>query len=181
VARIIHKREVRFGFCAAALTLSALHLASAEPRLKAPAPPLAITATDGRAFDLDSMRGKVVLVLFWATWCGPCLAEMPAVEKYYRRHKAEGFDVIALSTDRPENRDKVAKELSRLPFPGALLSDATRNGFGKPEAVPVSYVVDANGTVRDTFIAIDERLLNKAVSPLLKQKSVTPDPAGKQE
>jgi peroxiredoxin len=137
--------------------------------LRDPAPPLAVTASDGHAFDLSAMRGKVVLVLFWATWCGPCLAEMPAVEAYYRKHSAEGFDVIALSIDRPAKREKVLKVLARLPFPGALLSDAANNGFGKPDGVPLSFVIDAQGVVRDRFIAIDEPLLEQVVSPLLKE------------
>ncbi len=92
-----------------ALSAGALLLSSvlfpvlAEPRLQGRAPALTVTIADGRDFDLDAMRGKVVLVTFWATWCGPCLEEMPALEKYYREHKARGFEVIALSVDKPMN------------------------------------------------------------------------------
>ena len=50
-----------------------------------------------------------------------------------------------------------------------MVSEASRNGFGMPEAVPVSYVVDAHGTIRDKFIAIDEGLLNEVITPLLKE------------
>ena len=57
----------------------------------------------------------------------------------------------------------------KLPFKAALLSEATRNGFGTPDAVPVSYVIDANGIVRDTFIAVDDELLNEVILPLLKE------------
>ena len=149
----------------------------AEPRLQERAPALTVTTSDGRSFDLDAMRGKVVLVAFWATWCGPCLEEMPAVEKYYREHKADGFEVIALSIDKPGNRAKVLKVLAKLSFPGAMLSEASRNGFGTPEAVPVSYVVDAQGLVRDKFIAIDEDLLDEVITPLLKESSAAPIPA----
>ena len=81
---------------AALLLICVLCPVWAEPRLKERAPPLTITASGGRDFDLDAMRGKVVLVVFWATWCGPCLEKMPALEKYYREHKADGFEVIAL-------------------------------------------------------------------------------------
>ena len=123
------------------------------------------------------MRGKVVLVTFWATWCGPCLEEMPALEKYYLEHKTDGFEVIALSVDRPGNRAKAFRVLAKLSFPGAMVSDASRNGFGTPEAVPVSYLVDAQGVVRDKFIAIDEGLLDEAVTPLLKKSSAGAIPA----
>ena len=130
-----------------------------EPRLQEHAPALTVTIPGGHEFDLDAMRGKAVLVAFWATWCGPCLEEMPALEKYYREHKADGFEVIALSVDKPANRAKAFKVLAKLSFPGAMVSDASRNGFGTPKAVPVSYVVDAQGIVRDKFIALDEAFL----------------------
>jgi cytochrome c biogenesis protein CcmG, thiol:disulfide interchange protein DsbE len=160
---------------AAILTLaSALQPAFPEPALKEPAPPLSIVTAGGREFDLAAMRGKVVLVDFWATWCAPCLAEFPVIEKFYRKHKAEGFEVIALSIDKPRDRQKTLRLIATLPFDAALLSDARRNGFGVPDAVPVSYVIDAEGIVRDTFIAIDDELLDEVVLPLLKKTAVKP-------
>ena len=167
-----------FALSAAALLLStALGAVRTEPRLQERAPALTITAVDGREFDLDAMRGKVVLVAFWATWCAPCIEEMPTLEKYYREHKKDGFEVFALSIDKPGNRAKALKVLAMLSFPGAMLSEATRNGFGKPKAVPVSYVVDAQGLVRDKFIAVDQGLLDEVITPLLKGDFVAPIPA----
>ena len=180
MGRITKHRPTRFALSAAALLLfTVLRPVLAEPRLQERAPSLTITASNGRNFDLDALRGKVVLVAFWATWCGPCLEEMPALEKYYRYHKTDGFEVIALSTDKPGNWAEVLKVLAKLSLPGAMVSEASRNGFGKPEAVPVSYVVDAQGIVRDKFIAIDEELLDEVISPLLKEISVTPISAEK--
>jgi peroxiredoxin len=178
MSHISRDRAARSALSAALLLPILLCSVFAEPRLKEKAPPLTVTLSDGGDFDLDAMRGKVVLVAFWATWCGPCLEEMPALEKYYREHKADGFEVIALSVDKPGNRAKAFKVIAKLSFPGALLSDASRNGFGMPEAVPVSYLVDAQGVVRDKFIAIDEDLLDEVITPLLKKKSVAPIPTG---
>jgi thiol-disulfide isomerase/thioredoxin len=161
----------------ALILLSAVFPALADPRLQERAPALTVSISDGRDFDLDAMRGKVVLVAFWATWCGPCLEEMPALEKYYHEHKADGFEVIALSVDKPANRAKAFKLLAKLSFPGALLSDATSNGFGIPEAVPASYLVDAQSIVRAKFISVDESLLEEVVTPLLKGSSAGPIPA----
>ena len=83
--------------------------AFAEPGLKEPAPPLAIETVGSGGFDLGAMRGKVVLVDFWATWCAPCLAELPVIAKFYEEHRAEGFEVIALSVDRPRDKAQNAK------------------------------------------------------------------------
>jgi peroxiredoxin len=146
----------------------------AEPRLHQPAPPLTVTAADGRVIDLEAMRGKVVLIDFWATWCAPCLSELPALGVFYRKHQAEGFEVIALSVDRPRNRENMLKLLAKLPFPGALLSDATRNGFGSPESVPAIYLIDARGNLRETLPAADEELLDRSVLPLLKEIRASP-------
>jgi thiol-disulfide isomerase/thioredoxin len=162
---------------AALLLTSLLWPAVAEPRLQERAPALIVTIADGRDFDLATMRGKVVPVAFWATWCGPCLEEMPALEKYYREHKAEGFEVIALSVDKPGNRAKAFRVLAKFSFPGAMISDASSNGFGTPEAVPVSYLVDPQGIVRERFIALDGGLLDEVITPLLKKSSAAAIPA----
>jgi cytochrome c biogenesis protein CcmG, thiol:disulfide interchange protein DsbE len=156
---------------AAALLLLAAWLAPAlaEPAKMQPAPQLTIETLGAGKFDLAAMRGKVVLVDFWATWCAPCIQELPAIASFYEKHHAEGFEVIALSVDKPFAKVKMARVIGNMPFPAALLSEATRNGFGKPEAVPVSYLIDANGVVRDTFISIDGELLNKVALPLIKE------------
>jgi cytochrome c biogenesis protein CcmG, thiol:disulfide interchange protein DsbE len=143
--------------------------AQAEAQLKEPAPPLAIETLGADKFDLAAMRGKVVLVDFWASWCAPCLAEFPAVAKFYKKHRDEGFEVIALSVDRPSARSKMVRIAETLPFPAALLSEATANGFGKPKAVPVSYIIDAKGVVREMFISIDDELLNGIAVPLIQE------------
>jgi cytochrome c biogenesis protein CcmG, thiol:disulfide interchange protein DsbE len=167
----IATQAARFALAASALFILALaaRSVSASPRLREPAPPLIVETAQGEIFDLAAMRGKVVLVNFWATWCAPCLRELPAIGDFHQKHRAEGFEVIALSIDEPRNRRKMMTLLSKLPFPGALFSDATESGFEKPAAVPVSYLVDASGVIRDTFLNVDEDLLNETVPPLLKQ------------
>ena len=166
-----HTQKARPAIKAAALLSLAIWLlpAWAEPSLKLPAPPLTIETADGLEFDLAALRGKVVLVNFWATWCAPCIEELPALGKFYRDHKADGFEVIALSIDRPRDREKMRRLIKTLPFSAALLSDASSNGFGTPDAVPESWLIDRRGLVRDHFVSLDEELLDEAVLPVLRE------------
>jgi cytochrome c biogenesis protein CcmG, thiol:disulfide interchange protein DsbE len=131
------------------------------------APPIALATLDGRAFDLKEMRGKVVLVNFWATWCVPCRKDMPVLAEFYRRHADGTLAVIAISVDRPTYREKVRRMASTFSYPAAMLSDVKTRDFDPPDGVPSTFVVDAAGVVRDRFIAIDEALLAKVVVPLL--------------
>src|SRR5271170_6577500 len=71
------------------------------------APPLHVPTLGGREFDLAALRGKVVIVSFWATWCPPCRAEMLILNAFYRRYHEQGLEVIGLSVDRPHDRSDV--------------------------------------------------------------------------
>jgi len=146
-------------------------LARGSPILDRSAPALIVTKLDGRIFDLSEMRGKVVLVNYWATWCGPCKKEMPLLSAFYRRHHGEGLEIIGISADRPQDFEKM-REMSRsLPYPTAVINQISNNGFGPPEGFPLTYVIDVNGVVRDKFIEVRDKLLTDAVLPLMPHSS----------
>jgi cytochrome c biogenesis protein CcmG, thiol:disulfide interchange protein DsbE len=132
-------------------------------------PPMVATGLDGQTYDLQALRGKVVLVNFWATWCVPCQKEMPLLDEFYRRHRDQGLALIGISVDRARDREKVRKMMRAYGYPAAMLTDVHANGFDPPDGVPMTYVLDTNGVVRDGFIAIDEALLAHVVTPLLPQ------------
>ncbi len=156
--------------CVIALGLAAPP-ADAAAQLGQPAPAFAAPELGGGEFDLAGQRGKVVIVNFWATWCGPCRQEMPALDAFYRRHHGEGLEMIGVSTDRPRDRDDVVKAMRAFSYPAAMLGDATVNGFGRPGAIPVTYVIAADGVVRAQFTpdatGVTEQALDQAVLPLL--------------
>jgi len=141
--------------------------APAEPNMGQPAPTLVITRLDGGRFDLSQLRGKVVLVNYWATWCIPCRKEMPRLATFYRQYHEQGLEIIGISVDRPGQRDKVVEIMSSLAYPAAMGSDVMDDGFGKPKGVPSTFVIDRGGVVRDKFIDVYDQLLMDVVVPLL--------------
>jgi peroxiredoxin len=136
-----------------------------------PAPALDTPELDGARFDLAALRGHVVIVNFWATWCVPCRAEIPALDAFYRRYHAQGLELIGISVDRPHDRGDVVKLMQTLAYPAAMLRDATTNGFGAPEVLPETFVIDQSGVVRAKFRPdqqlVTEPALAAAVLPLL--------------
>jgi cytochrome c biogenesis protein CcmG, thiol:disulfide interchange protein DsbE len=141
--------------------------ARAAPEMDQPAPPLIATALDGQTFDLAKLRGKVVLVNFWATWCAPCRREMPILDAFYRRYRGQGLDLIGISVDFARDSAKMRKAAAAVSYPTAMANDIPVNGFGPSDGVPVTYVIDAEGVVRDKFIATPNKLLHDIVVPLL--------------
>lgn len=138
------------------------------------APVLRLTGLDGGAIDLTALRGRVVLVNFWASWCPPCRAEMPAIDELYRRVHEQGLEVIGVSTDRLEAREQVAEAAAGIAYPLALLADGGESGFGRPGSLPVTYVIDGHGIIRarlDGSGEVDQRTLDAIVLPLLGSAS----------
>jgi cytochrome c biogenesis protein CcmG/thiol:disulfide interchange protein DsbE len=132
---------------AAAITLG-IARAEGSPRAGDPAPGLMGQTLDGQSFDLAALRGHVVVVNVWATWCPPCRAEMPMLNAFYVRHRAEGVVVIGLSADRPRDEADVRRAMQGLAYPAMIARRAAVNGLGPPTALPETIVVGADGVVR---------------------------------
>ena len=137
------------------------------PVMDQAAPPLVLTTLDGKSFDLAQLRGKVVLVNYWATWCAPCRVEIPVLGAFYRRYRDQGLEIVGISVDFRGDIKKVPRAAAGIAYPVALIGAITDNGFGPPEGVPLTSVVDAQGIVRDKLIAIPKKQLDDVVVPLL--------------
>jgi len=143
------------------------------PKVGRPAPPLSLHTLDGRTISTDSLRGQVVILTFWASWCEPCRAELPLLSTYAARHAGEGLTVLGFSLDEPDQLEAVRRTAQPLGFPNGLLGDPWVPGYGRIWKLPVSFTVDRQGRLADNSWN-DERpdwtaeRLERIVTPLLK-------------
>ncbi len=141
--------------------------ARTAPEIDDMAPALVVDALDGTTFDLAKLRGKVVLVIYWETWCAPCRKEMPKLDAFYKRYHAQGLEIIGISIDFERDFEKARKAARAVTYPTAVAKAITDDGFGIPKGVPITWIIDVDGKVRDRLIDVRDELLNGIVVPLL--------------
>lgn len=111
----------------------------------------------GHTVRLSDYRGKVVVINFWATWCAPCLAEMPELVKLQRDYKEKGIQVIgvAAATDRRSKALKIKRRLT-LNYPVVIGTKRLESAYGIDDVLPLTVVVDRNGIIREHILGILE-------------------------
>ena len=127
--------------------------AKAMTALKSKPLDLKFKAVDGSDVDLEKLRGKVVLIDFWATWCGPCMAEVPNVVKTYERLKEKGFEIIGISLDQEEGELKRVTKLKKMTWPQYFDGKGWQNVFAQKfgiDGIPAMWLVNKQGIVTDT-------------------------------
>lgn len=113
------------------------------------APQASFTTLEGKRIELSELKGRMVLVNFWATSCPGCIAEMPRLIDSYRQYQAKGFEIVAvaMSYDSPSHVVSYVKK-NGLPFPVALDSDGTlAKVFGDVQVTPTAFIIDPQGNV----------------------------------
>src|SRR5437867_2214758 len=129
------------------------------------------TALDGREMDLAKLTGKVVLVEFWSTTCGPCIAEIPAVKAVYEKLHDRGFEVVAISLDDKESALRQVVREKELPWPQHFDAKGWENQFAVRYgifSIPTMWLVDKRGNLRDTDARFD---LERRVTSLLGEQT----------
>jgi len=116
------------------------------------APDFTLERLDGGALSLSDLRGRVVLINFWATWCEPCKEEMPAMERLYQAHREAGFELVAISVGEEPEPVRAFRDQIGFTFPVLLDPDRVAANAYQTHRFPESFLVDAEGVVVERYI-----------------------------
>ncbi len=135
------------------------------------APDVELQTLDGRTVRLSELRGQIVLLNFWATWCGPCRAEIPEFNAMQREHAAQGLKIVGVSSsDTPDDVKRFQNEIKQE-YTVTLASDDVPNKFGNGPGLPVTIIIDREGRIRQRIVGGTVRdSLEAVVKPLLEER-----------
>ena len=151
----------------AALAISAA--AQAQLQQGQPVPAFETRLLDGKALGAEALKGKAVLVVFWATWCPTCQKELPQLQALYEKHRDKGFEILALSIDADRFTVEEFWKDHDYRFPVAMRAPAHVQVFGPIKAIPALYLIDRRGVLRMTRVGgISQAQLEAQLLPLLR-------------
>lgn len=141
-------------------------------RVGAPAPPATLMTLDGARLSTTALKGNVIILTFWATWCEPCREELPLLSSYAKEHAASGLRVLGFSLDDAEDLPKVRAAARTLEFPVGLLGSDRLEGYGRIWRIPVNFTIDRQGRLvdngwKDKKPVWTQERLERIVTPLL--------------
>jgi peroxiredoxin len=134
------------------------------------APDFTLKDLNDKTVSLSSLKGSVVLINFWATWCPPCRAEMSSLNNLYKEYKNNGLSVIAVSTDRSISSVKDFLTKKPVELPVLMDSDSKVSRRFKVFSLPTSFLLDKNGVIVQKFLGEEEwdsPEMNKKIKELL--------------
>ena len=131
-----------------------------------------LNSIEGEKISLDAYKGKVVIIDFWATWCGPCRKGIPDLVDLKNKYGEQGFEIIGISVDRSNTIDQVkpfAKEY-KINYPVVFSDEQTPAKYGGIQYIPTSFVVDREGNIVSKHVGfVEKEQYIKEIEPLLKQ------------
>jgi thiol-disulfide isomerase/thioredoxin len=134
-----------------------------------------LKSNQGKNIRISDLRGKVVMMNFWASWCGPCITEMPQLERIYQRYSAAGFELLGVNNDDSEQKATDWLEGRGISFPIVYdLDDEVRNRFKKYQGIPLSIFVDCDGNIAEVHRSYkpgDEKKYLKIIKGLIRSCS----------
>jgi len=138
------------------------------------APDFSLKTLEGHEMTLASLKGKVVLIDFWATWCGPCRESIPHLVDLYKTNRERGFEVIGVSVDKGET--EVVRRFSKamnIPYPILIASEAVTRSYGVT-ALPTTILIDREGNIQERVIGFNSKIAKELAAKVKELTSEKP-------
>ncbi|ESQ93391.1 TlpA family protein disulfide reductase [Asticcacaulis benevestitus] len=151
-------------------------LAEARAAIGKPAPKFTLTTFDRRKVTSAELAGKVIVLNYWAVWCGPCKQELPEIDRYVRKKGGDDLKVFAVTVDDAVSDSQLKPLAGVLSFP--LVTRISGSGYGAiGGAIPTNYVIDRSGVLRYAKAdAFSYQTFDSLITPLLAEKAPAPAP-----
>ncbi len=133
------------------------------------APNFALKTSTGKTIELSKLKGKTVVVNFWATWCGPCRAEIPGFIDVYKKYKSKGLEIVGISLDQDgwNAIDPFVKKMS-INYPVVLGNDQIAQEYGNIDAIPTTFIINKDGHIVSRHIGyMDKDSFEKTIKSYL--------------
>jgi len=177
--RVVHTffdKIILRNFCKITLlTLSLLSFSSASVQaieIGQPAPDFTLKSLQGKNLNLKEQRGNIIMINFWASWCGPCRKEMPVLEKFYRKYNDLGVYVWGVNVEQENQAGRDFLKDLNLTFPIFFDQTNTLSATYQVKAMPTTVIVDRNGIIRYVFRGYKsgyEKKYAKAIKKLIRE------------
>ncbi len=132
------------------------------------APDFTLKDLDGKDFSLSSLKGKVVILDFWAVYCPPCRDEIPSFINLYETYKEKGLEVIGVTVDREASKVKTFMETNKISYPILFSSKEILEAYGGIQAIPTTFIIDRNLKIVDKHVGFAEKsYFEEKIKPLL--------------
>ena len=144
-----------------------------------PAPDFTLQSLEGQSVTLSSLRGKAVLLNFWATWCGPCKIETPWLVELQNQYGNQGLQVVGVAMDDSgkDEIEKFAKDMG-MNYPVLIGKEAVGDAYGGVPALPESFFIGRDGKIVDRIIGLEGRSeIEDAIKKALNTRAVASQPA----
>jgi thiol-disulfide isomerase/thioredoxin len=130
-----------------------------EPAL---APDFTLKTIEGQEITLSGLRGKVVLLDFWATWCGPCKESIPHLIHLYKTYQDKGFELVGMSTDKAAEVEAVRRFVNSMdiPYPIIMTPEEVARNY-KATGLPTTVLIDRNGKIRERIVGFNSSIGQK--------------------